>query len=103
MSHSEFRYNKRRKHYAYLFKDIGFLVLNIVISSKPTRIVGGKAKKNLKLFRHPNPNSMVTIYLIPYVYIDSLDSFGDKLYPWEFDKNDKRIVKRLKKRKIKHK
>ena len=103
MAISEFRFNKKRKHYAYLFKIMGTKIKNILISSKPTRIVVGKAKKNIKLFRHPNPKSMVTIYLIPYVYFDSMDSFGDKLYPWKFDKNDKRVVKRLKKRKIKHK
>ena len=86
-----------------MFKDIGFLVLNIVISSKPTRIVNGKIKKNINLFRHPNPSNMSKVYLIPFVYIDALDSFGEKLYPWGFDINDKRIVKRLKKRKVRHK
>ena len=35
MSISEFRYNKKRKHYAYLFKTIGLKRKNILITSKP--------------------------------------------------------------------
>ena len=35
MSLSEFRFNKKRKHYAYLFKDIGTKKLNLLITSKP--------------------------------------------------------------------
>ena len=34
MSLSEFRWNKRRKHYAYLFKKVGTKRFNILISSK---------------------------------------------------------------------
>ena len=35
MSRNEFRWNKKRKHYAYLHKDIGTKRINILISSKP--------------------------------------------------------------------
>ena len=103
MSRSEFRWNKKRKHYAYLFKDIGVLRFNIILSTKPIRFVNGKAKRNIRLFKHPNPVNESIVYVITYVYIDGLDSFGDKIYPWSFDKNDKRIIKRIKRRKVKHK
>ena len=45
MSLSEFRFNKKRKHYAYLFKQIGLFRKNILFTSKPIRIWKGKTKK----------------------------------------------------------
>lgn len=101
MSRSEFRFNKRRKHYAYLFKDIKSLRKFLLFSTKPTRIKHGKKKKNIKLFKHPNPKCTKEIYVIPYVYLDNIAVFSDEILNWQFDKNDKRIIKRLKKRKIK--
>ena len=97
MSRSEFRYNKRRKHYAYLFKDIGVFRKNILLSSKAYRKWKGKLKKNILLFRHPNKNSSKTVYVIPIIYIDSIDCFDVKKLKWCFDINDKRKIKRLKK------
>ena len=96
MARSEFRWNKKRKHYSYLFKDAGGFVLNIVITTKPNRVVHGRIKKNIRLFKHPNPNSLKTAYVIPFVYVDKLSSFFEKIYSWNFDKNDKRIIKRIK-------
>ena len=98
MSRSEFRWNKRRKHYAYLFKNKGLFILNIVITTKPVRVSHGKIKQNIKLYHHPNPAIGVDSYLIPLIYFDRLDSFGVRIYRWTFDKNDKRKVKRIKKR-----
>ena len=98
MALSEFRYNKKRKHYAYLFKSVGEYRKNIVFSTKPTRIWHGKVKRNIKLFKHPNPLSKKTLYVIPAIYVDLITSFDTKLYPWSFDKNDKRIVKRIKRK-----
>ena len=46
MSLSEFRFNKKRKHYAYLFKQIGLFRKNILFTSKPIRIWKGKTKKS---------------------------------------------------------
>ena len=102
MSRSEFRYNKKRKHFAYLFKDIGSKRKNLLLSSKPiiVRLKKGKIKKtnNIPLYKHPNPNKNGQYYLIARIYIDDLFSFDDKIYrQWRFDKNDKRKVKRLKK------
>ena len=104
MSRSEFRWNKRRKHYAYLFKDVGKYCKNLLISSKPAMIRKKKRKKrfylNVLLFRHPNPLKYGVFYIVPIVYLDHIDSFDSKIYvTWSFDKNDKRKIKRLKTKK----
>ena len=102
MSRSEFRWNKKRKHYAYLFKDIGRKRLNLLISSKPV-MVGKKNKKkkrfykNVPLFHHPNRNKIGQFYVVRVIYLDDLHSFDDKSYAWSWDRNDKRKIKRLKK------
>ena len=76
MSRSEFRYNKKRKHFAYLFKDIGSKRKNLLLSSKPiiVRLKKGKIKKtnNIPLYKHPNPNKNGQYYLIARIYIDDL-------------------------------
>ena len=100
MSTSEFRYNKKRKHYSYLFKSIGTYRKNIVISSKPFRKRHSIVKKNIVLYKHPNPNSKQTVYVIPYVYIDNINAFDNKILNWRFHQNDKRKIKRIKRRKI---
>ena len=99
MSRSEFRYNKKRKHYAYLFKDVGEYRKNILLSTKPLRIVHGKQKRNVLLFKHPDRKQTIVVYVIPYVYIDHFSSFDSEILFWFFDKNDKRKIKRIKKRK----
>ena len=104
MSISEFRYNKKRKHYAYLFKTIGLKRKNILITSKPLVIKhkNGRIKiivRNIRLYRHPNKSKSGLFYIIPIVYLDDFASFDSYLYDkWEFDRNDKRKVKRVKKR-----
>ena len=56
--------------------------------------------KNVPLFHHPNPNKEGNFYLIPKNYIDDENSFDEHLYKnWKFSKNDKRNVKRIKKKK----
>ena len=102
MARSEFRFNKKRKHYAYLHKDIGQSRRNILITTKPF-VKGGHKRKdivNVELYHHPNPKKEGKFYLIPRNYTDSIDSFDDKVYEnWNFHKNDKRKVKRIKKKK----
>ena len=98
MSRSEFRYNKKRKHYSYLFKDAGQKCKNIVLTSKPFRKDHRTIKKNLRLFKHPNPNSNKQAFVIPIIYFDDLVSFDGKTLKWRFDKNDKRTIKRIKRR-----
>ncbi len=95
MARSEFRYNKRRKHYSYVFKDMGHYRKNILLSSKPIMKKHGRGKKNIKLYKHPNPNSNKEVYLIPIIFLDSFDAFETKKARWRFDKNDKRKVKRI--------
>ena len=97
MARSEFRYNRKRKHYSYLFKDNGERRMNFVLTSKPTRKEHKRIKKNVKLFCNPNPNNKNDSYLIPIAYCDSIKSFDERILKWKFHINDKRIVKRLKK------
>ena len=99
MSTSEFRYNKKRKHYAYLFKTIGFYRKNILFSTKQIRVWKGRIKRNIKLTKHPNPNSKKTVYIIPIIYVDKAECFYPNKLKWYFDKNDKRIIKRIKRKK----
>lgn len=99
MSRSEFRYNRKRKHYSYLFKDVGFERKNIVLTSKPYRKEHKKMKKNIKLFKNPNPNSDNDSYLIPKIYTDKEETFDKRKLKWKFHQNDKRKVKRIKKKK----
>ena len=110
MSTSEFRYNKKRKHYAYIFKKVGRMRKNILISSKRLMIEkkhkNNRAKTkitiNIVLYRHPNNNKAGLFYLIPRVYMDDISSFDNLiLEEWTFDKNDKRKVKHIKRRKKK--
>lgn len=95
MARSEFRYNKKRKHYAYLFKDKGDYRKNILLSTKPYRMIKGKIYQNIRLSKHPNKNSNKEVYLMDYVSTDHKNSFRKKLNNWQFDKNDKRKVKRI--------
>ena len=102
MAYNEFRWNKKRKHFAYLFKVVGTKIKNILISSKPfvVRKKHGKTKivSNAPLFRHPNHKKAGKYYLIVRIYIDDKSSFDELVYSeWEFDINDKRKVKRIKK------
>lgn len=96
MSRSEFRYNKKRKHYSYLFKDVGSKCKNIVLTSKPFRKDHRTIRKNLRLFKHPNPNSEKQAYVIPIIYFDDLCSFDYRTLKWCFNPNDKRKIKRIK-------
>lgn len=95
---NEFRWNKKRKHYSYIFKRIGANRLNILITSKPYVTKKGKIhQNNVPLFRHPNPSKTGRFYLIPRKYFDNYLSFDKKIYiGWRFDRNDKRKVKRIK-------
>ncbi len=102
MALSEFRWNKKRKHYAYLYKRIGNKRKNLLISSKPIMIIkknhgGTRTIHNIPLFRHPSINKNGRFYLIPVSYLDDSSSFDDKEYNWNWNINDKRKIKRIKK------
>lgn len=74
---------------------------NILISSK--RYVfnrKGQIKyKNVPLVHHPNRDKNGQFYVIPRNYVDRKDSFDNKKYLWKWDINDKRKIKRIKKKK----
>ena len=101
MARSEFRWNKKRKHYAYLHKDIGSKRKNILISTKPyvikrKRNINRIIQINIPLYKHPNPNKYGQFYIIPINYIDDISSFDNKIYKWNWNKNNKRKVKHIK-------
>lgn len=106
MARSEFRWNKKRKHYAYLFKDLGDYRVNILISTDQVLIEKKHGKiitvSNIVLNEHPNPNKRndgKNYYLVNHKpYIDHKDSFAPHIYiHWRWGKHDKRKVKRMQK------
>ena len=97
MALSKFRFNKRRKHYSYSFGKRKNKIENILLNSKPTRKEHLDIKKNVMLYKHPNPNSSKEVYILPIVYRDEESSFDSKELKWKFHPNDKRKVKRIKK------
>ena len=99
MARSEFRYNRKRKHYSYLYKDVGSRRKNIVLSSKPYRKEHRKTKKNIRLYKNPNPNNENRSYLVPKIYVDDVESFDERKLKWKFQPNDKRKIKRIQKKK----
>lgn len=106
MSRSEFRWNKKRKHYAYLFKDLGDYRKNILLHSENSSfksIKNNKQKEFIRnhtiLYRHPNPNKRLEekYYVENRIYIDHKSSFDERIYSWNWHPNDKRKIKRIKK------
>ena len=106
MAISEFKWNKRRKHHAYSHKKYGSKEENILISSKPYvfKHKNGKNKiilKNIPLYHHPNPEKEGQFYVIPRNYIDDSGDFDSRTYKWNWNNNDKRKIKRIKRLKKK--
>ena len=109
MARSEFRWNKKRKHYAYLFKDVGDYRKNILLHSDPTKKESWKKlpkskkkefyKQHTSLYRHPNANKPKDekFFVENRVYLDHKKSFHERVYPWKWNVNDKRKIKRIKK------
>ena len=106
MARSEFRWNKKRKHYAYLFKDVGVYCKNFLLHGNPQKKKDWNSekqkefeKKHTKLHRHPNRHKLPSeiYYVENRIYVDKKQSFGSQTYKWKWDPNDKRRIKRLKK------
>ena len=106
MSRSDFKYNKKRKHYAYLFKDLGTLRKNLLLHSDPLKKKKWNRtqqsdflKRHTKLSKHPNPNKTDSgvYYVENRIYVDEEKCFDKRIYKWRWDTNDKRKIKRLKK------
>ena len=99
---SEFKWNKKRKHYAYSHKKRGSKEENILISSKPYVLKHKNNKNkiiliNVPLFHHPNPKKEGLFYVIPRNYLDESNDFDSKIHNWSWHRNDKRKIKRIKK------
>ena len=98
-----FKFNKKRKHYSYIFKIVNDYCSNILLTTKSFSKDKKKGKiivvKNIKLFRHPNPKQTdVEIYIHNHKpYKDHITCFDQKRLDWKWDKNDKRKIKRFKK------
>ena len=97
----KFLCNKKRKHYSYIFKVANGYCLNILLttesSSKQKKHKKYLIIKNIKLFKHPNKNSAVEVFIYNYPpYRNSQNSFDVKTLNWVWDINDKRKVKRMK-------
>ena len=89
-----------------MFKDVGNFRKNLLLHSDPTKRKNWNKekqkdfeKKHIKLFRHPNPNkhSQEKFYVEIRIYFDPSNSFSEQKYPWKWDENDKRTIKRIKK------
>lgn len=103
---TEFRYNRKRKHYSYIYGFKGDYRQNLLLSTKPTRKVKRKGKtkiiNNVKLIKHPNPNKLKEdSYLITKRYLDHKDNFGPSKKNWFFSILDRLKVKKIKKGKWK--
>ena len=106
MTRTEFRYNKKRKHYSYIYKFKGDDRYNLLLSSKPKREVKKNGKKkyidNARLTKHPNPNKPnEKSYLMTKRYIDDKNDFGKQSKNWLFSPIDRIKIKRIKKGKWK--
>ena len=96
MTRTEFRYNKKRKHYSYIYGFRGDYRQNLLISTKPKKV------KNVILSKHPNPNkSDEESYLMTKRYLDHKDNFGPVKKNWFFSVLDRLKVKKVKKGKWK--
>ena len=102
MAMSKFMYNKKRKHYSYIYGQEGNYRKNILLSTKPQEkfIKRGKEKvyDNISIFKHPKHNCVKKVYLINRGYLDHKDSFENVKGEWNWDKNDKRKVKHIKRK-----
>ena len=96
----EFRYNKRRGHYSYIYDEDGDNRKNLLLSTKPTRKTksGGKeySAKNIKLDKHPNPNSNKDVWVMTRRFVDNKKAFSKNAYKnWKFTKSDKMKIDKI--------
>ena len=103
----EFRYNRKRKHYSYVFKRTNDVYYNLLLSSKPTEVKTREKRKvvynNVPLTAHPNPNKPnVKQWIMPKVRKDKgFEKTFDKKLNWSFHPQDKWKIKKIKKGKWK--
>lgn len=89
-----FRFNKKRKHPSYIFyeKDDKYYSFLITHNEKYKR------KDNIMLYKNPNSKDERQSYIHDKLYQDKKSDFSYVFKNWKFDKNDKRKIKRLKKK-----
>lgn len=106
MSKNTFKYNKKRKHYSYIFGENNNRCKNILLTTKALfedKKYGKKIiRSNIPLAEHPNPSKKkdgIKYYLVNHQpYFDDSFSFDSKVYSkWKWNPNDKRKIKRFKK------
>ena len=90
----EFRYNKRRGHYSYIYEEDGELRRNLLLSTKPQRKIKRDGKTlfvdNVKLDKHPNPKSNKDVWLINRRFVDKKNAFETNARKnWKFKRSDK--------------
>ena len=95
MSISQFRFNRRRKHPSYVFNEKDNKYQSLIITHSPVT----RKKNNIRLYKNPNNNDSSTSYIVPKIVSDNKSSYNKPYKNWNFDKNDKRKIKRLIKRK----
>lgn len=98
----KFLYNKKRKHYSYIFKVRNGYCLNILLTteaeSKQKKHKKEKIVNNIKLYKYPNKNSILKVFIYNRSPCnDHESSFDKKVLNGIWDVNDKRKVKRMKK------
>lgn len=96
MKKSEFRFNNKRKHPSYVFREKDNKYYCIVITHSPRF----KNKKNIKLYKNPEPNNSTDAYVVNKIYKDEILSYNKRILSnWKFHNYDKRNIKRIKKNK----
>ena len=93
-------------HPCYIFQENNNDYVYIQLTTKPlwkwrvNRKTKKKYKKffTIRLFRNPNPKSSEPSYLVKGAKRDSRENFDSPKKNWTFSRNDKRIVKREKKK-----
>ena len=100
MSKQEFRYNKRRGHYSYIYAEDGDNRKNLLLSTKENKKVNRKGKvhivDNVKLDKHPNPNSNKDVWVMTRRFVDNKKAFSKNAYKnWKFTKSDKMKVDKI--------
>ena len=59
MARSEFRYNRKRRHYSYLFKDVDNKRKNIILSSKAYRKEYKKSARSVSIKTLYQPTNVI--------------------------------------------
>lgn len=90
-----FAFNNKRKHKSYVFKGNKENFYSLIITHSEH---SGK-RKNLRLNKNVDINDKKPSYIDRKIYKDNYRNFGRVYSNLKFDKNDKSLVRKLKKNK----